>query len=114
MNQQSRNVIANQPHTLLAVLVPSRRPSRPPRSAIKGPPGRRAGNSDFAPQTQKRRVLILGEFLRMTGQPTQGSGTRRCVSCVRKGEERKTNPIELTCLLSTVYRRTGRNKPKRG
>ena len=30
----------------------------------------------------------------------------------REGEEWQTNPIELTCFLSTTYRKEGRNKPK--
>jgi len=84
--------IADQPHTLLDVLVPSRRPGRPPGTAIKATPDRRAGNSDFAAQTQRRRVLILGELLRMTGQARQDPVQVGVASGFRKGGKRKNKP----------------------
>src|SRR6516225_6481612 len=115
MNQQSGNVIAHQPLTLLGALVPSRRPGR--GAASEAAQGGSEGSNQMevwtlSPQRYRGTDPEFGEIC-MDDPGHQGLGTSRCRERRQQREEWKTNPTDLTRFLSMTYRRIGRNKPKR-
>src|SRR6516164_9448232 len=63
MNQQSRNVVADQSPTLLSLIVPSGRPGWPPRAATKAQPGKSGEATRWERFGARRNVNFVHVFV---------------------------------------------------